>query len=92
MSGARWTTLARADLAGIDDFYAACDSDFADRVGREAIRAADWLVAMPHAGAEIASDHRRWRVRTTPYLLIYRVVEDGIEVLRLRHERQNARE
>ena len=92
MKEANWTLPARADLARIDSYHAEQDGDFADRVGREAIKAADWLASTPYAGAEVAPDHRRWRVPRTPYLLIYRVVHTGVEILRVWHERQNWRE
>jgi toxin ParE1/3/4 len=91
VSTVAWTTDARADLASIDDYYAARDPDFAARVGRTAIAAADFLLGFPEAGEEIAPDHRRWHVKQTPYVLVYRSVLQGIQVLRVFHERQNYR-
>ena len=58
-------------------------------MGREAIRAGLFLADYPQAGEEVAPDHRRWRVPRTRYILIYRLVPDGVEVLRVRHEREN---
>jgi toxin ParE1/3/4 len=92
VSEANWTFPAREDLAEIDSYHAERDPDFADRVGREAIKAADWLAMMPFAGVEVAPDHRRWRVPVTPYLLIGRVVETGVQILRVWHERRSGRD
>ena len=88
----RWTPLARADLEAIDIFYAAQDPDFATRVGRLAIGAARFLSEWPGSGALISDGAiRKWPVKGTPYILIYRVLKDRIEILRVRHNREDWR-
>lgn len=91
MSGAFWTIPAQADLAAIDDYHATRDVEFANLVGRKAFRAANWLVQSPYAGEEAAPDHRRWRVPWMLYIPVDRVVEGGVDILRVSHERQNRR-
>jgi toxin ParE1/3/4 len=88
---ARWTAPARADLASIDDHLAVSDPGFADQVGRAAIEAGQFLAEFPFAGEEVLPDHRRWHVRRTPYILFYRVLADSVEIVRVRHEKQNWR-
>ncbi|MFX6006782.1 type II toxin-antitoxin system RelE/ParE family toxin, partial [Acinetobacter baumannii] len=44
----------------------------------------------PAAGAAIGYKRwRRWRVRRTPYLLIYEPVAGGLRIVRIRHERED---
>ena len=90
MKATNWTRPAQADLAGIDDYYAERNREYANRVGSEAIKAGDFLAEFPHAGEEVAPDHRRWRVSGTRYLLIYRVLNGSVEILRVRHDRQGS--
>jgi len=91
MSHARWTIAARQDLAAIDDHYAELSPDHADRVGRAALAAARFLADRPEAGPRITARFRKWRVAQTDYVLLYRPVPDGVEILRMHHVRQNWR-
>lgn len=77
------------DLASVDDYFASRDPDYADRVGRAAIKAGDFLAEFPFAGEEVAPDHRRWRVPRTGYILIYRVLPERVDIVRVRNEREN---
>jgi plasmid stabilization system protein ParE len=61
------------------------------RVGRAAIAAARFLAERPEAGPALADGARKWRVRGTDYVLIYRPVRQGIQVLRVHHARQDWR-
>ena len=90
MTGIRWSGPARLDMDKIDSYYADLAPEFADRMLLEAIAAAHFLSEHPNAGPRIGlGTERKWRVRYTPYLLQY-VFEDGdIQILRVRHERQD---
>ena len=92
MTSVRWSGPARLDMAEIDTYYADRAPEFADRVLLQAIAAAHFLNEHPNAGPRIGlGAERKWRVRDTPYLLQY-VFEDGdIQILRVRHERQDWR-
>lgn len=92
MKRAIWSSDALADLARIDGFYVSLDPDYADRVGRHAVRAARFLADQPHAGPQVASGFRKWRVPGTRHLLIYRIVPDGVEIVRVFHGRENWRQ
>jgi plasmid stabilization system protein ParE len=91
MRRAQWTIDARQDLAAIDDYYFDLNPEHTLRVGRAAIAAARFLAERPEAGPSLTADARKWRVRGTDYVLIYRPVKQGIEVLRVHHARQNWR-
>ena len=87
-----WTPLARADLEAIDSFYAAEDPEFADRVGRTAIAAARFLSEWPGSGSLVSDGGiRKWPVKATPYILVYRVLKASIQILRVRHNREDWR-
>src|ERR671930_73562 len=64
----------------------------ANRFVRAADRACGQLAAMPTLGSGCESDHpalaglRLWPIRGFPkYLILYRPIEDGIEVVRVFH-------
>ncbi|MCP3735534.1 type II toxin-antitoxin system RelE/ParE family toxin [Sphingomonas sp. RP10(2022)] len=91
MTRARWTRRARADLSRIDDFNVRNDPAFADAVGRAAIAAGDFLAEFPHAGSMLDDGERKWRVPHTDYILVYRVTNGDVEILRAYHGREDWR-
>ncbi len=85
-----WTHSAQSDLAQIDDWYAAINPGFADEVGDRAIASGRFLAEFPSAGEFLPDlDLRKWRVPGTNYILLYRMSVDGVEILRLRHARED---
>jgi toxin ParE1/3/4 len=84
-----WASQALDDFIGIDHFYAESSPDYADRVGNAAVRAVRFLTDNPFAGPRVEGDTRKWRVPGTDYLLLYDVVPDGIEILRVHHGRED---
>jgi len=91
MRRSQWTIEARQDLAAIDDYYLDLNPEHATRVGRAAVAAAGLLAERPQAGPVLADDVRKWSVRGTDYVLIYRPTRGGIEVLRVYPAKQNWR-
>jgi plasmid stabilization system protein ParE len=91
MKRARWTEPAQADFARIDDFYQPLAPAFADRLGDAALRTARFLAENPRAGTIIEGELRKWRITSFDYVLLYRVVADGVEILRMHHARENWR-
>jgi plasmid stabilization system protein ParE len=88
-----WTPLASGDLEAIDDYLAEYSVESAEEIAAKIEAAASFLLNVPHAGTPFDSQKaRKWRVATTPYLLVYRPVADHIEILRVYHARQNWRE
>jgi toxin ParE1/3/4 len=84
-----WTTAAQADLASIDEHLAEIDPEFATRVGAAAIRAARFLAQWPNSGAAVALGTRKKTILGTPYILLYRPSADRLQILRVRHVREN---
>ena len=91
MKRVQWTRLAQADLAAIDDYCEMLNPDFALRVARKAMVASRVLADHLRAGPEIDPGIRKWRVPTTDYVLVYRIVPAGIEIVRVYHAQQRRR-
>lgn len=85
MSCARWTPEAQDDFSALDDQFSKLSPDYAYRVGRAALAAARFLAENPGAGPVLEGSVRKWRVRKTDYVLLYRITQSGVEIVRLIH-------
>ena len=85
-----WTDQALADLASIDDWLNrnASPDVTQTQLNRIRIRARS-LQDFPRRGAKFGEDWRVMGVAATPYLLVYRVIDDGVQILRIRHNRED---
>jgi toxin ParE1/3/4 len=86
MSRCEFTPDARVDLQQIHDFIAQNNPrnalNFVDRLEDQCYRLADH----PYLGVarpEFGSTHRSFVVLRTRYIIIYRPVDDGVEILHL---------
>lgn len=85
-----WSDRAIVDLEEIDDYWLQYSGTKAEEISLKIEKAATFLATMPRAGPAIRGRAgRKWSVPTTRYLLVYRVIDDGIEVLRVHHGSQN---
>lgn len=85
-----WSPRAQLDLALIDGELFLEDPDFADRVALAAVYSARFLLEWPYAGSTVGGDGRRkWPVKKTPYILVYKVMDESVHILRVYHERQD---
>lgn len=85
-----WTGTASVDLEAIDDHLMAVDPALANATIDRIEAAGAFLRQTPGAGRIILSGGiRKWTVRNTPYLLLYRIVPNRIEILRVRHDRED---
>jgi len=89
MSEVIWSDTARSDLARIDDFLLAVDSRYAERVALQALLAGRFLSQFPSAGAIVDGETRKWTISGTEYILLYEYREDGIDILRVHHGRED---
>ena len=87
-----WSARARADIVGQVDWVEQVDPVAAQRL-RDAIdRRAIWLAKVPYAGARLGrTETRSFHVLGTSYVIVYRPVGETIEIVRVRHQRQNWR-
>lgn len=81
-----WSRPARDDVFAIADYYDAIDPDLAEAIVDRIDGAASVLLANPHIGRPLVTlDVRKWSVRHTPFVLLYVVRGDDIEIRRVRH-------
>lgn len=82
----RWAVSARADLFRIADHYDEISVDLTDHIMDAIEEAPHILLEHPFAGPPLKNAPlRKWLVRGTPFLLLYRVARDRIEIARVLH-------
>lgn len=79
-----WTDDAVANLEAIVTYVSAFNPVAAKALGVRLIAVADSLAIFPDRGRDVG-DGRRERTTVWPYILRYRVVEDCVIILRVRH-------
>lgn len=85
-----WTSPAERDLEAIDDYWCAYNVARADEILDMIRDAGDFLASLPKAGPALEDKSlRKWLVGGTDYILLYRLVEGGVQVLRVRHARED---
>lgn len=81
-----WSPEAREDVAEIYRHYAEIDSEYAYQAAERAMRAARLLAERPKLGPVVETTaFRKWRAPKTPYILIYRVDDDRLRIVRVAH-------
>ena len=86
MTRVQYTTLAQEDILDIAYYVAQDNEEAAQRLIGKILRACDRIGVSPKAGrlrAELAPNLRSFPVEK--YLVFYRLVPGGIEVLRVLH-------
>lgn len=88
-----WTAPAREDLRKIEDWLSRETTPALTVRMLAAIRfRAGFLLNFPHGGPPVFDkDYRSLRVHDTPYLILYRLTHDAVQILRVHHERENWR-
>jgi len=92
MSSLLWSVEARADLRRIDHWLTInASGEIATRMLQAIGERSTLLLDFPLAGPLMGDNQRSLGVTNTPYILIYRPHRSGIEILRIRHNRQGWR-
>jgi len=82
----RTSAPAARDLRDIHDYIAADNPVAAERMYRRLRKAIDMLGPFPRLGREsVRRTSRELAVVNTPYILIYRIIGEDVEVLRILH-------
>lgn len=85
-----WTAPALADLRRINSWLLEHRSaDLAARTLAGIRERALFLEQFPHGGRPERDGTRVLRVSGTPFLLLYRLRNASVEILRIRHERED---
>jgi toxin ParE1/3/4 len=89
------TRVARRDILEISDYYADISLGLAERFAEEIKSSFNQLCDSPEIGsprfAYLLPDHslRTWQLDRFPFLVLYRLDTDFIELLRVLHERRD---
>lgn len=89
MPGLIWAPSARRDLTTINDYVGENDAGTALDTLRAIRKAANRLTDYPRIGRAMNPQFRVLGVRATQYLIVYRIRNDGVEIVRVRHRREN---
>ncbi|MBV8686303.1 MAG: type II toxin-antitoxin system RelE/ParE family toxin [Alphaproteobacteria bacterium] len=82
----RWALRAREDIIDIAEFYEPVAAGLADSLLDKIAEAPLILLDHPNLGTPAGRGrYRKWTVRGTPFVLIYRVRGSYIEIARVRH-------
>jgi toxin ParE1/3/4 len=81
----RWTTEAADDLERICDYVARERPEAARRIALDALRAIGDLRTFPNRGRPGRVQGTRELVLTRPFLAVYEVREEEVQVLRILH-------
>lgn len=85
-----WTEPALADLRAIDKWLTEkARPEIALVTLIHIRRRARFLEDFPHGGRPIGEGNRALRVIDTPHLILYRIVGDLVQILRVQHERED---
>ena len=85
-----WARAARRDLFAIATYYGQFDPTLPMTLLARVYDAPLALLDFPEMGSPTRHPRvRKWRVRNTPFVLFYARASRGIEIRRVRHERED---
>lgn len=85
----RWTRRALADFEQAHDHIAQDNPEVARQIAQRILEATEALLEYPRIGrVGDDEDSREWHVDKTPYLLVYSIKGEVIELWRVWHESQ----
>ncbi len=87
----RWSNTSKLDLHQIYDYIAKDSVYYAKKVVNDIIDKSEYLELFPSIGRKVEeiSDNDLKEIIIYSYRMIYRIVEDGINVLAIVHCRRN---
>jgi addiction module RelE/StbE family toxin len=86
----KWTRPALTDFAEAQDYIAVDNPQAAAQIAqriRDSVRKLREFPYIGRPGDDLQT--REWHVQRTPYLLVYRLREDVIEIVRIWHGRRD---
>jgi len=85
-----FTDRVIADLASIDGWLTRNASpEKAENQLARLLNRARSLMEYPRRGPRLGAEARSMSVAETPCVLVYRVIDDGVQILRIRHNRDD---
>lgn len=94
MTRIRWTPLAVADLKTISGYIESqCNLATANRICRQIYDAIQTLRRHPHTGRPgTGQETRELVIAHSPYIVVYRLLPEAVEILRIWHGARDWRE
>lgn len=86
-----WAGPALDDVDRIEDYLDGLDPRLAGRIVDDVMDVAEKLTLFPARGSLIEPGVRSIRIPRSPYRLVYRVDDGNVQILRIRHEREDWR-
>jgi toxin ParE1/3/4 len=85
-----WSAQAQRELLDIADYYDGIDPALANAIVTRIDTAVAPLLTFPRMGAPVdRHGARKWRVPDTPFILIYDIAGNRIDVLGVAHQRSD---
>ncbi|CAN5230180.1 hypothetical protein BH10PSE15_BH10PSE15_19630 [soil metagenome] len=84
-----WSPSSRRDLQGIHEFLPERDPNVARDTLRAIQRVARRMLDYPRIGRAVQEPFRVFGVRGTRYIVIYRLRAADVEIVRIRHGRED---
>jgi plasmid stabilization system protein ParE len=86
----KWSLRAQADFRAFYESALEQDPTYALNIVEALDAAITRLLEFPGLGTPVGSaGHRKWRIKKAPFLIIYAIESDSLQVLRVYHERQD---
>lgn len=90
MTRVRWTTTAADDLAHIVEYIRKDNPDAARRVAKDIVTGIAALYRFPNRGrVGLVEKTREIVFFPWPYIAVYEIIDNQVQVLRIRHAAQN---
>ena len=86
----RWTYTSKLDLLQIYNFIAKDSTYYAKKVVNDIVDKSDYLTSFPNLGRKVEEidDDKLREVIVYSYRMIYRIVEDGVNILAIIHSKR----
>jgi plasmid stabilization system protein ParE len=88
-----WSAQAQDELFELLVYYREIDSELATMLAERVAAAADPFANHPALGPVVpGTAWRKWRVRRAPFILLYQVQAEAVEIVHVRHAASNWRD
>jgi toxin ParE1/3/4 len=84
-----FTDAARTESLDAFDYYNERSEQAASRFLQRLDAACEWLSKYPETGMQLSTRTHRYLMKTFPYLVVYRIVEDAVWIVGVVHEKRD---
>jgi toxin ParE1/3/4 len=84
-----FTDAARAESLEAFNYYHERSEQAASRFLQRLEAASEWLSKHPQTGMPLSPRTRRYLMKSFPYLVVYRIIEDAVWIIGVVHEKRD---